>query len=85
MFRSVVKSTFLPKREKGAWRKLRNEERSNLYYSRNIVKVIRRRRLRWTGHVEHMEALRSAQKCIKIFQKHVNEVYFYFIKKDDMT
>jgi hypothetical protein len=52
----------LPKREKGAWRKLRNEEHSNLYYSRNIIRVIRRRRLRWTGHVEHMEALRSAQK-----------------------
>ena len=35
----------------GQWRKLHNEELNNLYFSPNIVRVIKSRRMRWAGHV----------------------------------
>ena len=35
----------------GEWRKLHNEELSDLYYLPNIVWVVKSRRLRWAGHV----------------------------------
>jgi hypothetical protein len=35
----------------GGWRRLHNEELRNLYTSPNIIKVIKSRRMRWTGHV----------------------------------
>ena len=35
----------------GEWRKLHNEELSNLYSLPNIVRVVKSRRLRWEGHV----------------------------------
>jgi hypothetical protein len=42
-----------PKREEvtGDWRRLHNEELHNLYPSRNIIRVIKSRRMRWAGHV----------------------------------
>jgi hypothetical protein len=33
------------------WRKLHKDELHNLYSSPNIVRVIKSRRMRWTGHV----------------------------------
>jgi hypothetical protein len=46
----VLRRTFGPKREEdGSWRKLHNDELHNLYSSRNIVRVIKSRRMRWTG------------------------------------
>jgi hypothetical protein len=33
------------------WRKLHNEELSDLYCSHNIVRVVKSRRMRWMGHV----------------------------------
>ena len=36
------------------WRKLHNEELSDLYSSPIIVRVIQFRRMRWAGHLEHM-------------------------------
>jgi hypothetical protein len=38
----------------GDWRKLHNEELHNLYSSPSIIKVIKSRRMRWTGHVARM-------------------------------
>jgi len=39
---------------RGEWRKLHNEELSDLYCSPNIVWVIKSR-IRWVGHVARME------------------------------
>jgi len=36
---------------RGEWRKLYNEELNDLYYSNNIFRVIKLRRMRWVGHV----------------------------------
>jgi len=49
----VLRRLFGPKRDEvtGDWRKLRNEELNDLYCSPNIVRVIKSRRMRWTGHV----------------------------------
>jgi hypothetical protein len=48
----VLRRIFVPKRdeETGEWRKLHNEL-NDLYSSANIVRVIKLRRMRWTGHV----------------------------------
>jgi hypothetical protein len=36
---------------KGDWRKLNNEELYNLYFSPNIIRMIKSRRMKWAGHV----------------------------------
>jgi hypothetical protein len=38
----------------GKWRKLHNEELSDLYSSPNIVRVMKSRRMRWAGQVARM-------------------------------
>jgi hypothetical protein len=38
----------------GEWRKLHNEELNGLYSLRNIVRVIKSRRMRWAVHVTRM-------------------------------
>ena len=52
----VLRKVFGPKRDEGTgeWRKLHNEELNDLYYLPNIVRVVKSRRMRWTGHVAHM-------------------------------
>jgi hypothetical protein len=52
----VVRRMFGPKRDKvtGQWRKLHNEELSDLYSSPNIVRVITSRRMRRVGYVTCM-------------------------------
>ena len=52
----VLRRIFGPKRDKVTreWRKLHNEELNDLYSSPSIVQVIKSRRLRWAGHVQHM-------------------------------
>jgi hypothetical protein len=36
------------------WRKLHNEELNDLYFSPNIVRVIKSSSMRWAGHVARM-------------------------------
>jgi hypothetical protein len=57
----ALRRIFQPERNKvrGEWRRLRNKEFHALNTSRSIFCVIKSRRLRWTGHVEHMEDRRG--------------------------
>ena len=48
----------------GVWRRLYNEELHSLYHSPNIVRVIKSRRLRWSGYVARMEGGKSAFKIL---------------------
>jgi hypothetical protein len=52
----VLRRIFGPKRDEvtGGWRKLHNEELHNLYSSSSVIKLIKSRRMRWTGHVARM-------------------------------
>ena len=43
----------------GEWRKLHNEELNDVCSSHSIVRVIKRRRMRWAGHVANMGERRS--------------------------
>jgi len=46
----------------GEWRKLHNEELSDLYILPKIVQVIKSRRMRWAGHVVHIGEKRHIQR-----------------------
>jgi hypothetical protein len=51
----VLRRVFGPKREEdGSWRKVHSDELHSLYYSPNIVKVIKSRMTKWAGHVTRM-------------------------------
>jgi len=52
----VMRRVFGPKRDEvtGEWRKLHNEELSDLYSLPNIVRLVKSRRMRWAGHVARM-------------------------------
>jgi len=43
----------------GEWEKLHNEELNDLYFSPNILRLIKSRRMRWAGH-----AARTAERRI---------------------
>jgi hypothetical protein len=52
----MLRRIFGPKRDDvtGDWRKLHNEELRKLYTSPNIIRMIKSRRMRWTGHIALM-------------------------------
>jgi hypothetical protein len=52
----VQRRIFGPRRDEatGDWRKLHNEELHNLYSSPNLIRMIKSRKMRWTGHVAQM-------------------------------
>jgi len=46
----------------GEWRKLHSEKLNDVYFSPNIVRVIKSRRMGWEGHVASM-----GERCIQRF------------------
>jgi hypothetical protein len=60
----VLRRIFGPKRDEvtGDYRKLHNEELHNLDSSPSIIRMIKPRRMRWTGHVARMEKKRNSCK-----------------------
>jgi hypothetical protein len=62
----VLRRVFGPKRDEvtGEWRKLRNEEISDLYSLPNIVRVVKSRRMRWAGHVARMGGGRGVHRVL---------------------
>jgi hypothetical protein len=62
----VLRRIFGPKRDHvtGDWRKLHNEELHNLYCSPNIIRMIKSRGMRWTGHVTRMGDTRNAYRIL---------------------
>jgi hypothetical protein len=52
----VLRRIFGPKgfEVTGVWTKLHNEELSDLYFSPNIVWLIKSRKMRWAGHIARM-------------------------------
>jgi len=57
---------FGPKRDEvtGEWSGLHNEELNDLYCSPNIVRVIKRRRMTWAGHVARMGERRGVYRVL---------------------
>jgi len=48
----------------GEWRKLHNEELNDLYCSPDILRVIKSRRMRWSGHVARMGDRRGPYRVL---------------------
>ena len=62
----VLRRIFGPRRDEVTreWRRLHNEELNDLYPSPNMVRVIKSRRMRWVGHVEHMGEDRGVYRLL---------------------
>jgi hypothetical protein len=48
----------------GKWRKLHKDELRNLYSSQSIIRIIKSRRMRWTGYVARMGEKRNANRLL---------------------
>jgi len=66
VFENRVLRVFGPKRDEviGEWRKLHNEELSDLYSLLNILQVVKLRRMRWVGHVACMGEGRGVHRVL---------------------
>jgi hypothetical protein len=62
----VLRRIFGPKRDEvtGEWRRLHNEELNDLYSSPNIIRVMKSRRMRWTGYVARMGEGRGVYRIL---------------------
>jgi hypothetical protein len=48
----------------GGWRKLHTEELHDLYSSPSIIRIIKSRKMRWTGHVARMGKKRNVYRLL---------------------
>jgi hypothetical protein len=62
----VLRRIFGPKREDvvGGWRRLHNEELHTLYSSRNVIRIVKSRRMKLAGHVERMGEITNAYSIL---------------------
>jgi hypothetical protein len=62
----LLRRIFGPKRDgvTGGWRKLHNEELHNLYSSPSIIRTIKSRRMRLTGHVSRMGEKKNVYRLL---------------------
>jgi len=62
----MLRRIFGPRRDEvtGEWRKLRNENLNDFYFSPNIVRVIKSRRMKWAGHVARMGEERGVYRVL---------------------
>jgi hypothetical protein len=62
----VLRRIFGPKRDEatGGWRKLHNEKFNNFYSSPSVIKVIKLKRIRWTGHVARIGEKKNAYRIL---------------------
>jgi hypothetical protein len=58
----VLRRIFGPKRVEvtGGWRKLPPEEFKNWHFSLNMIRMMKSRKVKWTGHVARMGEKRNA-------------------------
>jgi len=62
----VMRRIFGPRRDEvtGEWMKLHNEEPNYFYPSPNIFRVIKSRRMRWSGHVTRIGERRGLYRVL---------------------
>jgi hypothetical protein len=62
----VLRTVCRPKRDEvtGEWRELHSEELHILYFSPNIIRRIKSRRMRWAGHVACMGEERKVYRVL---------------------
>jgi hypothetical protein len=61
---SISADDVLSKHVVGGWRKLRNEELSDLYSLLSIIRIIKSRRMRLAGHLARMEENRNEYRLL---------------------
>jgi hypothetical protein len=62
----VLRRIFGPKRDEvtGEWRNLHNEELHDLYSSPSIIRIMKARKMRWTGPIARMGEKRNAYRLL---------------------
>jgi hypothetical protein len=62
----VLRRIFGPKRVEVTWewRRLHDGELNDLYSSRNIIRVMKSRRMRWVGHVVRMGERKGSDRIL---------------------
>jgi hypothetical protein len=66
VFDNRVLRIFGPKRDvvTGDWRKMHNEELYNLYFSPNIIRMIKSRMMKWARHVARIGEKRNTYRIL---------------------